>query len=51
MTDLAERVIHSYLSHLRIEVIARMENISVKDVERIVGRAVAVPTKHMRLAQ
>lgn len=49
MTDLPTRVVHSYLSHLRIEVIARMESISVKDVERIVGRAVAVPKKHLRL--
>ena len=51
MTDLPTRVIHSYLSHLRVEVIARMENISVREVERIVGRAVAVPRKYLRLEQ
>lgn len=51
MTVLAERVIHSYLTHIQIEVIARMENISVREVERIVGRAVAVPRKHLRLEQ
>lgn len=49
MNDLPTRVIHSYLTHLPFEVIARIEKISVKDVELIVGRAVGVPRKYLRL--
>lgn len=50
MTDPVEvRIIHSYLSHLRLEVIARAEKVSVSDVERIVARAVGVPRREMRL--
>lgn len=49
MTDLPTRVVHSYLTHLRPEYIARVEKISVDEVERIIARAIGVPRKYLRL--
>lgn len=51
MTSLTERVIHSYLTHLRTEYIAKVEKISVDEVERIIARAIGVPRKNLRLEQ
>lgn len=40
MTDsLASRVLHSYLNNLRIDYIAKVESISIAEVERIIGKA------------
>ena len=43
------RIVHSWLSHLRVEVIARMENVPAADVERVVAKAVGVPARELRL--
>lgn len=50
MTDTIEiRVLHSYLSNLRIDYIAHVEGISIGEAERIVARALSVPKREMRL--
>lgn len=50
MTDSLEvRIVHSYLSHLPLELIARVEKVRVSDVERIVSKAVGIPRRELRL--
>ena len=49
MTDsLASRVLHSYLNNLRLDYIASVEKIPVAEVERIVAKAMSVPTGRMQ---
>lgn len=50
MTDSLEiRVLHSYLSNLRIDYIAHVEKISVGEAERIVAKALSVPSGRIRI--
>lgn len=43
------RIVHSWLSHLTIAFIARVENVPAADVERVVAKAVGVPVRELRL--
>lgn len=47
--SLSTRIIHAYLSNLRTEYIARVEKIPVAEVERVVAKALSVPTGRIRV--
>lgn len=50
VTDPLEvRIIHSWLSNVRIEYIAKVEQVEVAEVEKIVARAVGVPSGRARI--
>lgn len=49
MTDLAARIIHSYLNNLRLDYIAKSEGVTVAEVEKIIARATVVPSGRLGL--
>lgn len=49
MDDLAVRVLHAWMNHGLVKFIARENGISVAEVERIVLRAVVVPSGRLGL--
>lgn len=43
------RIVHSWLSHLTVAAIARIEDVTTAEVERVVAKAVGVPARELRL--
>lgn len=45
------RIVHAWLSHITVAAIARIEDVPTAEVEKVVARAVGVPTGELRLRQ